>query len=151
MSTGVGMALERLGAAGAIRVTRAAGLAAAAVLLAWVWWRTARGSLRPRAVTLGLGWAMAALVLLGPVVHPWYLLWFVVVLAAAGVTGPARAALVCLSLAASVLVRPDGFNMARSTVGIGETVDVVVVAAVAAWAGVTLTRRTRVTLRRRTS
>jgi alpha-1,6-mannosyltransferase len=140
VSTGVGMALDRLGLSGAIHVTRAIGLAVVAVLIAWLWWRAARGDRGPRPVTLAMGWSFAALVLLSPVVHPWYLLWFLTVLAAAGVAGWARVALVCLSLAASVLVRPDGFNLARSTVTIGETVDVLVVAAVAGWAGVTWRR-----------
>jgi hypothetical protein len=64
------------------------------------------------------------------------------------VAGWPRVALVCLSLAASVQVRPDGFNLARSTVTIGETVDVLVVTAAAVWAGVTLRRAT---LRKRAS
>ncbi|MFL6075614.1 MAG: polyprenol phosphomannose-dependent alpha 1,6 mannosyltransferase MptB [Mycobacteriales bacterium] len=142
VSTGVGMAVDRLGASGALHVTRPIGLVVAAVLVAWLWWRAARGDRQPRPVVLAMGWSFAALVLLSPVVHPWYLLWFLTVLAAAGVAGWARVALACLSLAASVLVRPDGFNLARSSVGAGETVDVLVVAAVAVWVGVTLRRAT---------
>jgi alpha-1,6-mannosyltransferase len=83
LSTDLGVAADRLLRSAAwqadvdpVAVARALGLAAAAVLLPLIVARTGRRPLH------GLGLALIVVVLLGPVVHPWYLLWGVVPLAA---------------------------------------------------------------------
>ena len=83
LTTDLGVAVDRLLQAvgwqvdvDPVAVARALGLAAAAVLLPLIAVRTVHRPLH------GLGLALVAVVLLGPVVHPWYLLWGVVPLAA---------------------------------------------------------------------
>jgi alpha-1,6-mannosyltransferase len=88
-STGSGMVVGRLLEAiglgtvdGAISVFRAAGMLAGAAIGAWL-------VLRPegRSAVRGAGLALLAIVALGPVVQPWYLLWALPLLAATGLTG----------------------------------------------------------------
>jgi hypothetical protein len=83
MSTNLGMALDAvlalLGLAGpvdVVAVTRALGLAAVVALAGWLLLRR-----RDRPFQ-GLALVLLAVVVLGPVVHPWYLLWGSVLLAA---------------------------------------------------------------------
>lgn len=103
--------------------TRAVAVAATAAILVWLWVRAARrgGS---RLVVEHCGWALLVVVVLGPAVHPWYVTWPVAVLAAAGVSGRPRAAVVTASAALCFLVLPDGFNLARVTEPVGLTLDV---------------------------
>jgi len=93
-----------LGTAHAVPMWRWIGLAAAAAAGAVLWLRRTR--LGPvYAVGLGLG----AIVLFGPAMRPWYLLWGLVPLAAAAPEGWVRrvAAAACAALA--VVVLPSGF------------------------------------------
>jgi alpha-1,6-mannosyltransferase len=83
-----------------VRLTGLAGAGGVCLLLLWRCWQ---GRLDPLA---GIG--VGAVVLLGPVVHPWYLLWAVIPLAAAA-THPAfriTATITCAVLA--VVVAPTG-------------------------------------------
>lgn len=86
-------------------LTRAVGLAAAAAVCGWLLWQCLHG--RVDALT-GLGVGLGAVVLLGPVVHPWYLLWAAVPLAGSAATVGYRRAAVALSVALALLVPPTG-------------------------------------------
>jgi alpha-1,6-mannosyltransferase len=86
-------------------VARAAGLVAAAgacLLLLWHCWR---GKVEPLA---GLGVALGAVVFLGPVVHPWYLLWAVIPLAASASHPAFRTTATAASAVVAVVVAPTG-------------------------------------------
>jgi hypothetical protein len=98
-----------------ITVVRAVALGVLAVLLVALWWRTwqaARRTDSPAAALYGAGLALAATVALGPVFHPWYLTWPLVVLAA---TTERTRLLAVLAAGASFLVLPDGSGLARVT------------------------------------
>jgi alpha-1,6-mannosyltransferase len=73
-------------------------------LCGWLWRRTNRWLHPVRA----LGLALLAVVVLGPVVQPWYLLWPFALLAAAGLTDAAIGAVAGASVALSLLVAPQG-------------------------------------------
>jgi hypothetical protein len=73
-------------------------------LCGWLWRRTDRW-LHP---VRGLGLALLGMVVLGPVVQPWYLLWPFALLAAAGLTDTAVGAVAGVSVALSLLVAPQG-------------------------------------------
>jgi hypothetical protein len=86
------------------------GLALAACCCVTFWSRSAQvGPL----VSLGL--CLSALVLLGPVVHPWYLLWGVVALAAASNSFAIRRAIAITSVALVLLVIPGGVDPSGRT------------------------------------
>ncbi|HET9257757.1 MAG TPA: polyprenol phosphomannose-dependent alpha 1,6 mannosyltransferase MptB [Pseudonocardiaceae bacterium] len=88
-----------------LALVRLTGLAASGGICLLLLWRCWRGRLEPLA---GVGIGLGAVVLLGPVVHPWYLLWAVIPLAAA-TTPPAfkiGATVACTVLA--VMVAPTG-------------------------------------------
>jgi alpha-1,6-mannosyltransferase len=88
-----------------LALTRLAGLATAVVINLLLLRRCAHKRLDP---LVGVGIGLGAVVLLGPVVHPWYLLWAVIPLAAA-TTHPAfrvPATFSCAGLA--VVVAPTG-------------------------------------------
>jgi alpha-1,6-mannosyltransferase len=88
-----------------LALTRAVGLAVAAGVCGWLLW----GCLRRRVDPLtGLGAGLGAVVLLGPVVHPWYLLWAAIPLAASPPAAGYRRAAVALSVALAMLVPPTG-------------------------------------------
>lgn len=108
-----------------LTVTRTIALAVTAGLLVWLWIRAARRGGR-QLIAEHAGWALLVVVALGPAVHPWYVTWSIAVLAAAGVAGRARTALVAVSAALCFLVLPDGFNLARVTEPVGLTLDVLV-------------------------
>ena len=84
-------------------------------------------SRRRRPAAAGIGLTLLAVAALGPVMQPWYLLWGMVPLAAAG-PGRLRPALLLVSAGVPLLVLPDG----------GAVPDVVTVAFVAATAVVTV-------------
>ena len=86
-------------------LTRGAGLAAGGAVCAWLLWRCWRGQID--ALT-GLGVGLGAVVILGPVVHPWYLLWAAIPLAASDTSPGYRRAAVVLSVALAMLVPPTG-------------------------------------------
>jgi hypothetical protein len=103
---------------GAVPALRTAGAVLAAALCAVAWVR------RDRLGAAGaVGCALGAVVLLGPVVHPWYLLWAVVPLAASGrLQRPAIGLSVVLSLVIlphGVAFTPRGTAEALAGLGVG--------------------------------
>jgi Glycosyltransferase family 87 len=82
---------------------RVAGLLAAGLLTLSVWLRQDR---YPPVVGLGLGFG--AVVLLGPVLHPWYLTWAIVPLAAAATSQRLRRIVIFTTVAFTLLVLPGG-------------------------------------------
>jgi hypothetical protein len=60
------------------------------------------------APVVGLGLGLAAVLALGPVVHPWYLLWAILPLAAAATTPKIRRGVVIASVAMTMTVLPGG-------------------------------------------
>ena len=84
------------------------------------------------------GVALLAVVLLGEAVHPWYLLWGLVPLAAvAGPGPPGRLGMGLAGVCAALcfLVLPDGYNLARATTIPGVLFDLALTVA-AGWYGV---------------
>src|SRR5690606_42116740 len=82
-----------------LAVSRNIGVAASAVIVVMLLLAVLRGRVEP---ITGMGTALGAVVLLGPVVHPWYLLWAAIPLAATrGLPRYRRAA-----LAASAVLPP---------------------------------------------
>lgn len=88
-----------------LALARFGGLAAAGVICAVLLWRCWRGRIEPLS---GIGVALGAVVLLGPVVHPWYLLWAALPLAASATRPAFRITAVAASTALAVLVSPTG-------------------------------------------
>ncbi len=140
LPTGLGFAIggimhaagAGLGTDPALAPTRAVALVLTAAVLGWLWLRTARArDVRP--VLAACGWALLVVVALGPAVHPWYVTWPFVVLAAAGVDGRPRTAVVAASAALCFLVMPDGYNLALATRPVGVWLDVAVTAGVLVW------------------
>jgi alpha-1,6-mannosyltransferase len=86
-------------------LARAIGLAAAAGVCAWMLWSCWRGRAEPLA---GVGVGLGAVVLLGPVVHPWYVLWAAIPLAAAAAHPAFRVTATAASTVLAVLVAPTG-------------------------------------------
>jgi hypothetical protein len=106
LGEGTGRVAQWLGVAtlgDARRAWQTAGLLVGAGVCLFLWRRSLQ--LGP-VVALGLG--LAAFVLLGPVVHPWYLLWGIVPLAAAAASMAIRRAVALLSAALVLLVLPGG-------------------------------------------
>jgi hypothetical protein len=102
----LGYPLGALGLAAPAQVlsaSRAIGLLAAAVVVVVALARSRRlGALYM------LGVALTAVVVAGPVVHPWYLLWGFVPLALAAPEGTVRRSVVVASAVAPFLLMPDG-------------------------------------------
>lgn len=130
----------------AVPAARVVALALLAVLLVALWWRawTTLRRLddvrwrvvvaRSRVVLLGAGLALAATVLLAPVLHPWYAVWPLALLAVA-TRSPARTVwFVAPCAVASVLVLPDGTNLARFTKAPGAILVTALLAGLAVWA-----------------
>lgn len=88
-----------------LAVSRNIGLAASAVLLVVLLFAVLRGRVEP---ITGMGTALGAVVLLGPVVHPWYLLWAAIPLAATRGLPRYRRAALAASAVLAVLVPPTG-------------------------------------------
>jgi alpha-1,6-mannosyltransferase len=88
-----------------LMLARAAGLVAAAGACVLLLWRCWRGRVEPLA---GLGVGLGAVVLLGPVVHPWYLLWAVIPLAASASHPVFRTTATVASAVLAVVVAPTG-------------------------------------------
>ena len=92
-----------------LTITRGLGGVAAAVVCVHLLLGVLRGRLDP---VTGLGVGLGAVVLLGPVVHPWYLLWAAIPLAATrGMPQHRRAALAASALLA-VMLPPTGADFA---------------------------------------
>jgi alpha-1,6-mannosyltransferase len=134
LSTGVGMALGfplqvfgLPGAGGVLAVVRDVALfVLLPVVLVALWWPIRRGA-DTRTVLVRTGWAFAALLAASPTVHPWYLLWPVVVLAAAASDRRVVAGMVAVTVLMAVLVLPDGYNLARVTAWFGAPLDLAIV------------------------
>lgn len=113
VTTDLGMLGGRIGmwmglgdhTAAVLSLTRAVGLAAAAVVCGLMLWWCWRGRIEPLA---GLGVSLGAVVLLGPVVHPWYLLWGAIPLAAAATPPAFRTGATVASAFLAVVVAPTG-------------------------------------------
>jgi alpha-1,6-mannosyltransferase len=84
---------------------RGVGLAIAALLCARLLWLVFRGRLDP---ITGMAAGLGAVVLLGPVVHPWYVLWGLIPLAATRSLPRYRRALLAASAVLAVVVPPTG-------------------------------------------
>jgi alpha-1,6-mannosyltransferase len=92
-----------------LTITRGAGGVAAALLCVRLLFLVLRGRVDP---VTGLGVGLGAVVLLGPVVHPWYLLWAAIPLAATrGMPRHRRVALAASALLA-VMLPPTGADFA---------------------------------------
>ncbi|MEJ8278968.1 polyprenol phosphomannose-dependent alpha 1,6 mannosyltransferase MptB [Pseudonocardia spirodelae] len=100
-----GLAAAALGAdpAAAPATARAAGTVLAVLLAAGVLVAQARGRVRPLAAT---GLVLGAVVVLGPVLHPWYLLWALTPVAAVPLVPRARTALTAVSAVFALLLPP---------------------------------------------
>jgi alpha-1,6-mannosyltransferase len=88
-----------------LAVSRNIGLAASAVLVLLLLFAVLRGRVEP---ITGMGTALGAVVLLGPVVHPWYLLWAAIPLAATRGLPRYRRAALAASAVLALLVPPTG-------------------------------------------
>ncbi|EEI16653.1 polyprenol phosphomannose-dependent alpha 1,6 mannosyltransferase MptB [Corynebacterium lipophiloflavum] len=91
-----------------LAITRGAGLIVAAAFMIRMLWATYRGTIHPVG---GLGVATLVLVILFPVVHPWYPLWAILPLAAWANRLFFRAAVVIYSAVFSFLVLPRGLAL----------------------------------------
>ncbi|HYN94183.1 MAG TPA: polyprenol phosphomannose-dependent alpha 1,6 mannosyltransferase MptB, partial [Pilimelia sp.] len=140
LPTGLGMAggylLRAAGAPQAyeeaVLVGRVAGLAALGVILAVLVvgaWRE-RG---PAGAARRCGWAVTAVVLLGPVLYAWYLIVPVALLAAAEPRPGARRLVAVLAVAGAYLALPDGLSLAVLTKLPGALLDVALLATAAWW------------------
>lgn len=94
-------------------ITRGIGLAIAAGFIVRMLFATLKGTIHPLG---GLGVSTFVLVILFPVVHPWYLLWAIVPLAAWANRRFFRVAVVVYSVAMSFAVLPRGLALPPSTV-----------------------------------
>ena len=81
---------------------------------------------RHRSLEAGIGYSLLALALLAPVLHPWYLMWGVMVLAPTAV-GMRRTWVVALTAAGCVLT-PPGFSTSTSYVLSGITLGLIAAA-----------------------
>jgi alpha-1,6-mannosyltransferase len=106
------------------------GLLLALALIALLAWRSWTGRTEP---VHALGLALLALVVLSPMVQPWYLLWATAVIAATASEGRAQAVVTVLSTALVYETQPSGSTPPYSFV----------LAALAGAAGVLLLRRER--------
>jgi alpha-1,6-mannosyltransferase len=88
-----------------LSITRTLGLVAAALVAGWLLLAVLRGRLD--AIT-GMAAGMGAVVLLSPIVHPWYLLWAVIPLAATKAMPRARRAMLVISGILAIVVPPTG-------------------------------------------
>lgn len=97
----------------ALSLTRGLGILLAAAWLLRMLWATFRGRIHPLG---GYGLAMFAMVLLFPVVHPWYLLWALVPLSGWADRSQFRVAVVAYSAFFSLTVLPRGLGLPPGTV-----------------------------------
>lgn len=88
-----------------LALTRATGLVMAGGVCVALLWRCWRGRIEP---LTALGAALGAVVLLGPVVHPWYLLWSVIPLAASTTHPAFRLTATAASAVLAIMVAPTG-------------------------------------------
>lgn len=88
-----------------LSLTRSAGLGVAALVCALLVLAVLRGRLHPVA---GVAYGFGAVFLAGPVLHPWYLLWLMVPLAASVTAPRIRGAAVAICATVALLVPPTG-------------------------------------------
>ncbi|MGH3934950.1 MAG: polyprenol phosphomannose-dependent alpha 1,6 mannosyltransferase MptB [Pseudonocardiaceae bacterium] len=113
MSTGLGVVGGWIGGGlglgdhttSVLMLTRGIGLIAATGICLLLLWRCWRGRMGPLA---GLGIGLGAVVLLGPVVQPWYLLWVVIPLAASATHPAFRTTATATSALLALAVGPTG-------------------------------------------
>lgn len=113
MSTWTGLLGGQLGIAaglgdhthGILTLTRSIGGLASAAICVVLLLAVLRGRMHP---IVGVGLGFGAVILLGPVVHPWYLLWIVVPLAACAMAYRHRQAMVLVVAGAAMLTPPTG-------------------------------------------
>ncbi|MGH9304673.1 MAG: polyprenol phosphomannose-dependent alpha 1,6 mannosyltransferase MptB, partial [Acidimicrobiales bacterium] len=109
-------------------------LVAAAIGLRLLWRARGIGSLR------AIGFTLLAVVLLGPVVQPWYLVWGIILLAPVA-EGRTRAAIIVLSVVSSFLGLPGGRVLLHQLVVTNPFVIAVAATALGVVAGVFLLPR----------
>ncbi|MCP1387102.1 polyprenol phosphomannose-dependent alpha 1,6 mannosyltransferase MptB [Corynebacterium sp. TA-R-1] len=97
----------------AVHISRIVGIAIALMCMALLLWRTYTGRIRAAG---GLGVATLILVILFPVVQPWYPLWAILPLAAWTTEPWARMGIAAYSAFLSFLVLPPGTGMIASAV-----------------------------------
>ena len=88
-----------------LTITRGLGGLAAAAAVGWLLWTCLKGRVDP---VTGVGVGLGAVVLLGPVVHPWYLLWAAIPLAATRGMPRYRRFALAASAVIAVMVPPTG-------------------------------------------
>ncbi|GAA1831270.1 polyprenol phosphomannose-dependent alpha 1,6 mannosyltransferase MptB [Pseudonocardia ailaonensis] len=88
-----------------LTIARGIGGLAAALACGWLLWATLKGRVDP---VTGVGVGLGAVVLLGPVVHPWYLLWAAIPLAATKGLPRYRRFALAASAVIAVVVPPTG-------------------------------------------
>ncbi len=139
LPTGVGMAVGFVlrvaglpGSVGAGQVCRfLAFYLVLPVVLVLLWWPVRHGG-PVRVVVARAGTAFAALLLASPTVHPWYVLWTVALLAASVRDERVLRLLTVLLVVLTLLVLPDGYNLARVTAWAGGPLDLLVLFALGA-------------------
>ncbi|WP_300019606.1 polyprenol phosphomannose-dependent alpha 1,6 mannosyltransferase MptB [Pseudonocardia sp.] len=110
-----------------LSLTRTLGLVTAALIAAWLMLAVLRG--RVDAIT-GMAAGMGAVVMLSPIVHPWYLLWAVIPLAATRAMPRCRRAVLAISAVLAVVVPPTGadFNFRAYQLPMAITAGILVLA-----------------------
>lgn len=117
-STALGMAAGGIGILlgvgnhidAAILIGRGLGYAATAVICAALLWIAFRTRQPGRNPLTALGIALGCVMLLGPVVHPWYMIWAAIPLAAATNSRRFRTAAIVLSIVLAVPDPPPGMT-----------------------------------------
>jgi alpha-1,6-mannosyltransferase len=105
LGRGTGTLLRNLGsglAPLAPTLWHAAGLAATALVVLFIWLRLRPGPL------YALGLSLAAVAVLGPAIRPWYALWGLFLIAAAAPAGPVRRRVAAVSAVLALGVLPGG-------------------------------------------
>jgi hypothetical protein len=139
--TGLGMAagylLRGLGAPeaydGAVAVARWLGLAVLVVLSAWLLLRAWRRRADPGAVLACAGAVLAAVVVLGPVVYPWYAVGALAVLAATVTDPRVRRGLAVATLVLAALTLPSGLGVPVLTKFPGAMLTALAAVGIAGW------------------
>lgn len=127
-----------------LSVTRGAGVVVAFAFIVRMLWETYAGNIHPVG---GLGVASMVLVVLFPVIQPWYCLWAILPLAAWIRRRPMRTAVVAISALFSFVVLPRGLALPSETVASIYTSALLALAVLTlvAWAGFR-SRARRITL-----
>lgn len=99
----------------ALATARTAGLVIGAFWVLRMLWASFRGTIHPVG---GLGVATFFLVVFFPVVHPWYLLWAIMPLAAWANQSTFRVSVAVISAVLSFFILPRGLNLPPATVSL---------------------------------